>query len=147
MNAEIKAYIAKNPIATLGTTNAQGVPHGAAVYLCTGSNATVYFITKQNTAKYRNLKEQKQVSITIVDPSENSTLQAVGRAFEVADAATIDDVMQRIALIHDTANDWLPPIAKLRAGAYVVVGIELTRTRLAHYQGKTIGDEHIFTTA
>lgn len=144
----IRNYVIKNPIATLGTCDAHRVPHGAAVYMCTDTNrSVVYFITKQDTAKYRNLKEHEKVSITIVNPSENSTLQAGGRAYEVEDAITIDEVMKKIASEHDSAKDWLPPIAKLRAGAYVIIGIELTHARLAHYQGMVIGDEQIFTTA
>lgn len=145
--ASIRDYINKNPIATLGTTDTGGVPHGAIVYTCADTyRPVVYFITKQETAKYRNLKEREHVSLTIVNPSENSTLQAGGRAFEVEDAVTIDEVMKTIALQHDSAKDWLPPIAKLRAGAYVIIGIELTHARLAHYKGMVIGDEHIFTT-
>lgn len=145
---KIKTYITKNPIAILGTVGAHGVPYGAVVYMCADNyRSVVYFITKQGTAKYRNLKEHEQVSLTVVNPSENSTLQAGGRAFEVEDAITIDEVMKKIALEHDSAKDWLPPIAKLRAGAYVIIGIELTHARLAHFQGMVIGDEHIFTTA
>lgn len=143
----IRDYIIKNPIATLGTTDTNGIPYGAIVYTCTDIyHPVVYFITKQETAKYRNLKEREHVSLTIVNPSENSTLQAGGRAFEVEDAVTIDEVMKTIALQHDSAKDWLPPIAKLRAGAYVIIGIELAHARLAHFKGMVIGDEHIFTT-
>lgn len=146
--ATIRDYVTKNPIATLSTTDIHGVPHGAVVYICADSyRSVVYFITKQDTAKYRNLKEHRQVAVTVVNPSENSTLQANGRAFEVDDAITIDEVMKKIAHGHVTAKDWLPPIAKLRAGAYVIIGIELTHARLARYKGMTIGDEHIFTTA
>ena len=39
----------------------------------------------------------------------------------------------------------LNPIAKLRAGQYAVIAIELTSARLAEYKGRGIGDTGIFT--
>ncbi len=144
---KIKAYIDQNPIATLGTVGGAGTPSGAIVYVCTDprDHPIVYFLTKQQTEKYKNLRDYHQVSLTIVNPAENSTLQAKGRAFDVEDAMMIDLVMEKIAHDHVSAKEWLPPIAKLRAGAYVIVGIELTYARLAQFQGMDIGDERIFT--
>lgn len=142
----IQTYINQNPIATLGTISPDSSPHGAIVYVYADNlHPYVYFITKQATRKYENLIEHSQVSLTIVNPSDNSTLQANGRAFEVQDPIIIDTVMQKIAHEHISAKEWLPPIAKLRAGAYVIIGIELTNARLAQFKGMVIGDEHIFT--
>lgn len=143
--SKILAYIDHHPVATLGTINSDGSPHGAIVYICANDHqADVYFITKQDTKKYQNLLERNYVSVTIVDPGNNSTLQADGRAFVVQDPDVIDMVMQKIAHDHVSAKEWLPPIAKLRAGAYEVVGIELSYARLAQFEGMTIGDENIF---
>ena len=143
---KIKTYIDHNPLATLGTINAEGEPQGAAVYACADNNhPIVYFITKQGTRKYQNLSERDQVSLTIINPSENSTLQATGQAFEVKDAVTIDKVVARITQEHASADHWLPPLAKIRAGAYVIIGVTLTQARLAQFQGMSIGSEHIFT--
>ena len=142
----IRSYVDKNTIATLGTINEDGVIHSAAIYVCADEDQPiVYFLTKQGTRKLKNLRTHPQVSLTIVNPSENSTLQADGEAFEVSEGHVIDSVMGKISREHDYANDWLPPIAKIRAGAYVVVGITLTSARLAHFKGKSIGDEHTFT--
>lgn len=142
----IRAYIDKNPIATFSTLDKDGTPHGAAVYVCADENhSIVYFLTKQDTIKLKNLRANPKVGLTIVNPSENSTLQAGGLAFEVDEARIIDNVMDKISREHDYANDWLPPIAKIRAGAYAVIGIRLSHARLAHFKGKSIGDEHTFT--
>lgn len=142
----IRIYIDQNPIATLGTIDSEDLPRGAAVYICADANRPiVYFITKQATAKYQNLRDHPQVSLTIVNPSENSTIQANGEASEVSDARTIDMVMDKITRAHDSAASWLPPIAKIRAGAYVIIKVEISQARLAHFKGMAIGDEHIFT--
>jgi len=144
--SKILSYIDQHPIATLGTINPDGSPHGAVVYICADNHqGTIYFVTKQETKKYQNLLGRDRVSITVVNPMDNSTLQADGRAFTVQNPAVIDMVMKKIAHEHVSAKDWLPPIAKLRAGAYEVVGVTLARARLAEFQGMAIGSEYIFT--
>lgn len=143
----IFSYIKNNPIATIGTINKDGHPHGSIVYVTPANeNSAIYFLTKSETEKRRNMEQNPNVSVTIVNPKENNTLQANGHAFEVSDPAIINIVMDHITMAHATATDWLPPISKLRAGAYVVIGVELTSARWAQYKDKAIGDEKIFTT-
>lgn len=144
--SRIMSYIDINPIATVGTVNTDGTPHGSIVYVCTDSaRPIVYFITKAETAKYKNIQTNNHVSVTITHPTENSTLQANGTAHEVQDAQVIDEVMNKITKLHVNAQDWLPPIAKIRAGAYVMIAITLQSARLAEFDGMNIGDERIFT--
>jgi general stress protein 26 len=146
---KIVNYINDNPVGVLGTVNADGTPHGAVVYICPDDedNETIYFLTKVGTRKYQNLLECKTVSITIANSNENSTLQAGGEASPVNDSKVIDMVMKKITRAHAGAVDWLPPVAKLRAGAYSIVAVTLQYARLARYEGKTIGDKRIFTEA
>jgi len=72
-------------------------------------------------------------------------MQAKGQASIVHDAITLDMVSTKITRTEASAPEWLPPIAKLRAGQYAVVAIELTEARLAEYEGKKIGEAGIFT--
>lgn len=144
--AEIMTYIDRNPIATLGTINEDGTPHGAIVYVCTDDHqAKAYFLTKLETLKNKNLRRDSRVSLTITNPGENSTLQANGTAQEIDDPQVIDAAMNKLTRLHVNAVDWLPPIAKLRAGPYILISVELTHARLAEFQGMAIGDERIFT--
>lgn len=142
----VMSYVDVNPIATIGTINSDGTPHGAIVYACTDDHqAIVYFLTKIETTKYKNLTSNPQVSLTITNPMENSTLQASGVAEQIQDAGVLDMAMKKLTRLHVNAYEWLPPIAKIRAGAYVLVGITLQSARLAQFQGMSIGDERIFT--
>ena len=144
--AYILSYIDLNPVATLGTVNDDGTPHGSVVYVCTDDHrSVVYFLTKTETQKYKNLSARPIVSLTIANPDENSTVQASGMAAEIQDPQIIDTVMNKLTRLHVSAVDWLPPVSKLRAGPYVLVGITLRRARLAEYRGMSIGDERIFT--
>ena len=142
----IMSYIDIHPVATLGTVGADGAPCGAVVYVCTDDHLPiVYFITKNETKKYKNLIANNKVSLTITHPVENSTLQASGIAREVLDPLVLDEVMKKLVKLHVNAYEWLPPIAKIRAGAYVLIGVTLEWARLAQFEGMSIGDEHIFT--
>jgi general stress protein 26 len=145
---EIADYIRQNPVAIIGTIDDDGTPYGAVVYVCNDDHRPlVYFITKNGTRKYKNLAARPAVSLTITKPGETSTLQAKGQASLVRDAATLDMVTTRITRTHATAPEWLPPLAKLHAGEYTVIAIELTEARLANYKGKMIGEAGIFTEA
>lgn len=144
--AEIMTYIDVNPVATLGTLNDDGAPRGSIVYICTDDHrSTVYFLTKSETQKHKNLIANNHVSLTIANPGENSTLQASGVAREISDAMVIDTAMNKLTRLHVNAVDWLPPIAKIRAGPYVLIEVTLQYARLAQFQGMSIGDERIFT--
>jgi general stress protein 26 len=141
---EIVAYVKDNPVMVLGTIGQNNIPHGAAVYVCLTAHDQLYFVTKTDTQKFKDIVHNPHVSVTIVNPSESSSLQAVGRAHVVNDGSTIEMVMGKMTKIYVQSADWLPPIAKLRAGAYQVVGIKVTFARLAQFQDERAGSQHIF---
>lgn len=141
---EIAAYIKENPVMVLGTVGGDGLPHGAAVYGVATSSEQLYFVTKTETQKFKNISLNPNVSVTIVNPSENSSLQADGKATIVNDPQVIEVVMTKMTNVHSRGADWMPPIAKLHAGAYQIVGINLHRARLAQFKGEHIGSQRIF---
>lgn len=142
---KIMTYIDRNPAAVLSTTGKDGAPHGAVVYVCTASHGTVCFVTKNLTKKYANLVDHPQVCLTFYNEKESSTLQISGKAFIADNPDMIDYVMDKIAKVHALQSDWLPPVSKVQAGEYAVVGVELTHARLAEFQGMGIGSNSIFT--
>lgn len=141
---EVIDYIKANPVMVLSTVDDLGVPHGAAVYAYAKSGKKVYCITKTDTRKFQNLRANPHVAITIVNTAENSSLQATGHAETAQDAAEIEDVMGNMAEIYAQGPDWLPPVTKLRAGPYQVVGITLKDVRLARYLHQHPGSKTIF---
>jgi general stress protein 26 len=144
--AKIASYIYDNPIATLGTVGDDGTPHGAIVYVCPDDEKhVIYFLTKNETKKYKDIQTNDLVSLTIVNPKQNSTLQAAGKAFTVHDSQALDAVTKRMIRANPFAAQWLPPVSKLEAGQYVVVGIKITHARLAEFAGMELNREEIFT--
>jgi len=142
--AKIIQYIEHNPMAVLSTINDDGTPHSAVVYICVVGEA-VCFITKNQTRKYQNILERPYVSITIGNDKESSTLQLSGKAYVLQDAKLLDMAMKKMSAVHAVMAEWLPPIAKLRAGSYAVVGVGLAGARLGQFRGLDIGSREIFT--
>jgi len=132
---EIVEYIENNPVAVLGTVGKDHTLYGAAVYICALAADKYYFLTKEETQKIKNIRENHQVSVTIVNPAEDSILQAHGRANIIEDSAVIDLITSKIATIYAHGAEPVPPIAKIQAGDYRIVGIEAKEVRLTKYKG------------
>jgi len=96
---KLKDYIKKNPIAILSTVS-DSQPHGSAVYVCVDGKSSVYFTTKENTRKFQFLQSNPKVALTIVKPSDNSTLQAEGAASVLKDEKTLAKVFNELAKIY-----------------------------------------------
>lgn len=136
---KIMDFINQHPIAVLGTLDEAGMPYGAAIYVATGGEeATVYFITKNGTAKFKNLMQQRVASLTIVDPATMTTVQSQGHIALLTDAAVADRIHRQISAAHNPSVDWLPPIAQIKAGQYEIIALRLTRARLSNYGDRNV---------
>ncbi len=135
----ITSYIERNPAAVLSTSGPEG-PHGAVVYIIPASHGTVCFVTKNQTKKYQNLLAQPNVSLTIFNEKESTTLQADGKAYVGDNSNGLKEIiMDKMTKAHATMSEWLPPVTKIENGEYAVIGIELNYARLTDYGGASPG--------
>jgi general stress protein 26 len=135
----IMEYIEVHPAAVISSINDDGTPHAAVVYIFPASHHTLCFVTRNQTRKYQNIGQSAQVAVTIFDEHDSSTLQATGRAFLSTDEQILATMKERMEKMHAVRADAVPPIEKLQqSGDFVLVGIELQKARLAHYQGMDI---------
>jgi len=145
---KVMRYIDEHPVVVLSTLDDYNRPYGAVVYAVSGDHDTkmhLYFLTKEDTTKFHNISARPAVSVTSYDEDDISSLQAQGHAQIERDPRVIDRVMKQLTRAHAHATEWLPPIAKLRAGNYVMVGITVTHARLGQFKGAPIGADDIFT--
>jgi general stress protein 26 len=146
----VMRYIDKHPTVVLGTLDDYHRPHGSVVHAISGDHQTkmhVYFLTKVDTEKYQNILIRPAVSITSYDEDEVSTLQARGHAEVERSPHVIDKVIKQLARSHANTAEWLPPIAKMNAGNYVMIGITITHARLGEFKNKPAGSKKLFTEA
>lgn len=141
---KILEYIAKHRVIALATSDHKGIPHSAAVYVHANSAKEWFVLSKQDTKKIHNLDQNPRFSALMYDRKDNSTLQARGFASTVEDNNTIGKVMHAMAEIYGSEKDWLPPIAKIDAGQYVVKRLDVEWLRFAGYGGASPGSKSIF---
>lgn len=144
---KISNYIDAHPAAVVSTSNADGSPHASAVYVFNVSHHTVCFVTRNLTRKYQNIYDRPEVSLTILDERDVSTLQATGKAFVANDEHMLGYALQKIEKLYAIRADTLSPVDKMRdAGDYVLIGLEITHARLTTYQGIDTNMNETYTT-
>lgn len=130
------SYIDAHPAAVISTTNDDGTPHAAAVYVFPVSHHSICFVTRNLTTKYKNIFERPHVSMTIYDNHELSTLQSSGKAFVINDEHMLSYALDKIDTMFKIRADSISPVGKMQtSGDYVLIGIELTKATLTMYQG------------
>jgi general stress protein 26 len=127
-------FLDKNQVGVLATVDSTGKPHAAAVYFTYDRQFNIYFITKKDTQKHRNLQDNHEAAIAIYDESAQATVQTEGSVTEVTDAKQAEWVFSdiwRIAL--KTSPNSAPPMTQLDAGAYVVYRLVTPTLRKATF--------------
>jgi len=128
-------FLEHNKVGVLATTSKQGKPHAATVYITFDQDLNLYFVTRKETRKSRNLQSNNQIAIAIYNAASQTTLQAEGTAIEVSDPGKMQWVFNdiwRIATQTSPTNQ--PPQAQLMgAGDYVVYKLAAPSLRLATY--------------
>lgn len=140
----ILQFLSRNKVGVLATADKTGRPHAAAVYTTHDENLNIYFITKEKTAKSRDLQTNAQAAIAIYEPSSQTTLQAEGVAEEVIDMAQSEKILYEVwTTALQTSQSGTIPVSKLKAGGYIAYKLNAPSIRLATFNAD--GDkENIF---
>lgn len=129
------SFLENHPLCTLSTHAADGSIDTATVYFSCDSTFTLYFVTKEDTRKAHNLAANQQITATIADETVLLLAEIKGTATplqdydEVASAVT---AIQKI-VIDRKADYWVPPIAQLEDGPYIVYKITPTQVRFLQF--------------
>lgn len=127
-------FLNKHSVGVLATCTPNGKPHAATVYLTYDRQFNIYFLTKKDTQKSRNLQSNNQAAIAIYDAASQTTVQAEGAVIEVTDPDQVAWVMNdiwRIALSISPTS--APPQARLVAGGYIAYKLITPSLRMATF--------------
>lgn len=144
----LRQFLDKNNVGVLATASLEAVPHAATVYVTYDQDLNLYFVTKRDTRKSRNLHKNNQAAIAIYNAQEQATLQAEGAATEVTSGEKMQWVFNDIwRIATQTSPTSPPPQSQLRAGDYVVYQLTAPSLRLASFVHKDPVDyDNIFQT-
>lgn len=144
----ITDFLENNKIGVLATCSNAGMPYAATVYITTDQDLNIYFITRKETRKSRNLHDNGQAAIAIYNATSQATLQAEGTVIEVNDPGRMQWVFNDIwHVASQTSPTNQPPQAQLMAaGNYIVYKLSTPSLRLATYtQQNSANPEQIFS--
>lgn len=130
----LAAFLSKNEVGVLATASKDGTPHAATIYITHDRQFNIYFITKKDTQKSRNLQENPRAAIAIYEPVNQTTVQVEGSVVEVTEPQIVEWVFNdiwRIAL--NSSFGHVPPTTRLAAGGYVVYRLAGPYLRMATF--------------
>lgn len=73
-------FLKKEYLGTVSTVNVEGKPNAATIYFLTDEDFNIFFLTKKNSHKCKNIETQNEVVLTITDPGKKETLSIHGKA-------------------------------------------------------------------
>lgn len=128
-------FLKRNKVAVLATAGMDARPHAAAVFYETDSNSNIFFVTKEDTAKSKNLQANPQASMVIFEAKSLRTAQIYGGVTRMQNEAMLQKAL-RIMSRHssETSGSSATPISKLDAGAYVLYMLTPEVIRLGDYK-------------
>lgn len=139
--SKISDFLTHNHLGVLATSDNSGKPHASTVYLVNDSDLNIFFITKQNTQKYKNLQQNPKASMAVYEPKSQTTLQVDGQAEPDDDPQRFMNVFTQILKASmDLSEGATPPVSKLKAGEYQLYKLSPESMRLAEYSKPEHGD-------
>ena len=130
----LSSFLSKNPVGVLATADATGKPHAATIYLTFDRQFDIYFITKKDTQKSRNLQSNNRAAIAVFDADSQATVQAEGTVVEVTDARQLEWIFNDIWHIAlKTGSTSAPPQSQLMAGNYIAYKLATPSLRMATF--------------
>jgi hypothetical protein len=134
-------FLQQNQIGVLSTVSPNGDPHGTVLYFSLAKDFTVTFLTRTGTRKFDDLSLHKQVVLTVYEAESQTTVEIFARAEQLTDGSEINAVAARtLATSMKTSGAGLPPIVKLREGAYTAFRLHPTQIRMAIYSRPDPGE-------
>lgn len=131
------AFLKEHDVTVLSSVDRTGNVYGAVVYYLVDQLNYIYILTKQGTAKARNILAHSQVAMTIFEASTARTLNIQGTAEFETDQKIKDYVFNEIVKPRPYSGEMqLPPVTKLTEGSFTVIRITPTSGKYTDYKEK-----------
>lgn len=131
----------------LATSDSAANPHAAVIYFTLNDDLSFSFVTKTETQKYKNIEENKSVSLVAYDEKGQASVQVMGHVEKVADQDEAYKILNKtFKYSAEVSHRELPPLEKLIAGEYVALRLIPQVIKMAVFARPETGDEELFET-
>ena len=128
----IHDFLKSQAVGVLTTVSPRNKPHGVVVYFSIDEKFGMYFMTKADTEKNKNIKHNNQVMLVVYEASSQTTVQVTGHAVNISDLPEGHKVFaDTLKSAQQTSDSAIPPISKLDAGRYYAYKIVPEQIRMA----------------
>lgn len=115
---KLRSFLWSHHTAVLATIKKGNKAHATTIYYLIDEHFNFYFITKDETLKFKNIEDNNSVALAISDEHELQTVQVEGTAEEIKGnnfAQTVDKLVTR----YSKEGGWDKlPINQIKGGAF-----------------------------
>lgn len=131
----IADFLALHRVGVLATVSSAGKPHAATIYFTYDQQLNIYFVTKKETQKSRNLQANGLAAIAVYDAATQTTVQIEGTVVEVTDPDQTVWIFNDVWRIAEQTSGigGVPPTSRLAAGGYISYKISAPSLRMASF--------------
>ena len=131
-------FIKAHPLTVLSTVTPENKSNAASMFIFSDEELNVFFITKKDTQKYRNLINNPSISFTTHDETNLITLQMIGDALLIDPAVDGHKAYELLEEFRDRITNYVAPISKVEAGEYAIFKVNVDHALLTEYKQEDI---------
>jgi uncharacterized pyridoxamine 5'-phosphate oxidase family protein len=129
----ISDFVKAHSKAVIATVDVDNQPSTSVIFYVLDKNDELHFVTKSQTKKFENLKENNKAALTVVDDEKPIAVNITGSAIEVTDQTIRDSIMQDVfKLSYSELHDYAP-IIKLHKGSFSVLKFIPKQAKMTDY--------------
>jgi len=129
----ITTFVKSQSRAVIATSDLSNQPSTSVIFYVLDKNDELHFITKSQTKKSENLKDNNKAALTIVDTDKPIAVNLLGVVVEITDQMVRDSIMQEVfKLSYSELHDYAP-IIKLHKGSFSVMKFIPKQAKMTDY--------------
>ncbi len=130
---KVYEFLREHAVAVLSTVSHDGTPSASPIYFVADKQLNFYFMTKSDTEKSKNIENNNNVAITVIDSTIPMVVQAKGLVSEIQDREIFTKIAEENAK-QEAGFHWPPPLSKLESeGSLLMYAFTPTWLRVADF--------------
>lgn len=129
-------------LGVLSTLGEYDQPQAASMYFVFDSALNLYFITRESSRKYKNIKKHPRVAFVVSTETPLQTVQLEGEAHEVTDAHEENEHFAKLIALA-AEKTIMPPVSQMEDGKIVFMKISTDWARSGNFETLKEGDKFV----